>query len=228
MTRRRMSVALVVLVLLGTPWADAAAQRTAAEVAATRQRAEQGDAFAQYNLGIMHRTGQGVPQDAVEALKWLNLAADQGAASAQSSLGDMYSLGEGVPEDDVEGARWYRLAADQGWAGAQSNLGAMYRNGEGVPQDYVEALRLYRLAADQGNVFGQHNLGYMYTNGVGVPQDYVEAHKWANLAAARATGDDREQIAEFLDSLAKLMTPAQLAEAQRLAKDWQAVFDAPS
>ena len=51
MTRLRLSVALVALVLLGTPWADAAAQTTAAEVAATRQRAEQGDASAPVRVG---------------------------------------------------------------------------------------------------------------------------------------------------------------------------------
>ena len=85
-----------------------------------------------------------------------------------------------------------------------------------------------RTAADQGDSGSNFILGVMYDQGQGVPQDYVEAHRWTNLAAARATGDDREQIAEFRDSLAKLMTPAQLAEAQRLAKEWQAVFDAPS
>jgi hypothetical protein len=53
----------------------------------------------------------------------------------------------------------------------------------------------------------------------------VEAHKWANLAASRATGDDREKYAEFRDDLVKLMTPAQIAEAQKLAREWQAAFD---
>ena len=77
MTRRRLSVALVVLVLLGTPWADAAAQRTAAEVAAIRQRAEQGNAAAQSLLGFVYSAGQGVPQDYVEAHKWANLAASR-------------------------------------------------------------------------------------------------------------------------------------------------------
>jgi len=65
-----------------------------------------------------------------------------------------------------------------------------------------------------------------YANGEGVPQDDVEAHKWRNLSASRATGDDREQAAESRDALAKLMTPAQLAKAQRLAREWQAAFDA--
>jgi hypothetical protein len=190
MTRRRLSVALVVVVLLGTPWADAAAQTTAAEVAATRQRAEQGDALAQYDLGVMYTTGQGVPQDDTEAVRWYRLAAEQGYASLQYSLGAMYAAGQGVPQDDTEAVRWFRLAADQGGASAQYNLGVMYNLGRGVPQDYVEA------------------------------------HKWYNLAAARLTGDDRERSAELRDNLAESMPPAQLAEAQRRASEWQAAFDA--
>jgi TPR repeat protein len=74
MTRLRLSVALVVVVvLLGTSWADAAAQTTAAEVAALRQRAERGEALAQWNLGFSYSDGDGVPQNDVEAHKWYSL-----------------------------------------------------------------------------------------------------------------------------------------------------------
>jgi len=86
MTRCRLSAALVVLVLLGTPWADAAAQRTAAEVAAIRQRAEQGDAAAQSLLGFVYSAGDGVPQDFVEAHKWVNLAASRETDNAPRNL----------------------------------------------------------------------------------------------------------------------------------------------
>ena len=57
------------------------------------------------------------------------------------------------------------------------------------------------------------------------PEDYVEAHKWYNLAASRVTGDTQKEYAETLDALAKEMAPAQLAEAQRLAREWQAAFE---
>jgi hypothetical protein len=66
----------------------------------------------------------------------------------------------------------------------------------------------------------------MYGNGQGVPQDDVEAHKWCNLAASRSTYADQKRRAEARDALAKLMTPAQLAEAQTLAHEWQAACDA--
>ena len=119
-----------------------------------------------------------------------------------------------------------RQRAEQGDADAQYNLGFVYDTGLGVPQDYTEAAAWYRLAADQGHTDAQHNLGVMYSTRRGVPQDDVEAHRWANLAAARATGDDREQYTEARDNLAKQMTPAQLAEAQKLAREWHAAFDA--
>ena len=80
--------------------------------------------------------------------------------------------------------------------------------------------------ADLGYAGAQFNLGATYYNGEGVPQDYVEAHKWRNLAASRASAEDRETFAEARDAVAKLMTPAQIAEAQKLAREWQAAFDA--
>ena len=113
--------------------------------------------------------------------------------------------------------KWYRLAADQGNASAQFNLGVMYAKGEGVPQDYAEAVKWFRLAADQGDAMAQFNLGVMYAKGQGVPQDYVLAHMWFNLSAAQ--GD--EDAVKNRDIAAGQMTPDQLAEAQRLAREWK-------
>jgi hypothetical protein len=62
-----------------------------------RPLAEQGRAFAQYNLGLMYAEGQGVRQDDAEAVKWYRLAAVQGVAFAQYNLGLMYAEGQGVP-----------------------------------------------------------------------------------------------------------------------------------
>ena len=122
---------------------------------------------------------------------------------------------------------WYRQAADQGHAFVQFNLGLMYLNGDSVPQDFTQAVAWYRQAADQGLADAQYDLGFMYANGTGLPQDYVQAHKWYNLAVSRVTGNGQKEYeyAEPRDALAKQMTPAQLAEAQRLARDWQAVFE---
>ncbi|MEE9250825.1 MAG: tetratricopeptide repeat-containing serine protease family protein [Alphaproteobacteria bacterium] len=143
--------------------------------------------------------------------------AEQGHDTAQYILGELYENGEGVPQDYAEAAKWYRMAADQGVAAAQLNLGGLYARGEGVPQNYAEAVKWYRKSAAQGYARAQASLGAMYAIGKGVPQDYVQAHMWFNLAAAAG-----EELNIWLrDRLARKMTPAQLAEAQRLAREWR-------
>ena len=122
-----------------------------------------------------------------------------------------------TPEIDALRAR-----AQQGDPVAQVNLGLRYGTGEGVLQDDAEAVRWFRLAAEQGEANAQHNLGGMYGEGRGVVQDYVQAHMWRNVAASRQTGEERKLTAGARDTLARLMTPAQLAEAQRLAREWDA------
>jgi len=106
--------------------------------------------------------------------------------------------------------------AEQGHAEAQNNLGVIYANGRGVPRDDVEAVKWYRKAGEQGNAVAQFNLGVSYMNGWGVPQDYVSAHKWFNLIAA----SDNEKVHRFREEVAKRMTPDQIAEAERTAREW--------
>ena len=77
-------------------------------------------------------------------------------------------------------------------------------------------MKWYRLAADQGLDLAQSNLGNMYDNGYGVPQDYIQAHMWFNLAAAQGN----EDAIGNRDIIAGKMTPSQIEEAQRLAREW--------
>jgi len=79
-----------------------------------RLAADQGNASAQYNLGVMYRRGDGVPQDYAEAIRWYRLAADQGNASAQYNLGIMYGQGQGVLQDNVMAHMWYNIASANG------------------------------------------------------------------------------------------------------------------
>ena len=123
--------------------------------------AGQGDADAQYNLGLMYLNGWGVPQDDKEAVYWYKLAAEQGDAKAQYNLGVMYDVGEGVPQDDKEAVRWYTLAAEQEHAKAQYNLGVMYALGEGVIKDYVYAHMWGNIASMNGNDKGETLRGYV-------------------------------------------------------------------
>ena len=125
---------------------------------------------------------------------------------------------------DYAGAsRFLRPLADQGDARAQYGLGNLYANGRGGLQDYAEAARWYRMAAEQGNPGSQDALGSLYEMGLGVPQDYVLAYMWWNLAGAQA-GLPRivsQGVRESRDRVAAKMTPDQIAEAQRLAREWK-------
>ncbi len=95
-----------------------------------------------------------------------------------------------------------------------------------MPQDDAEAVRWFRKSAEQGNATGLNNLGVLYSIGQGVPQDYVQAHMWINLAVSRSPpGEVRDKAAALRDGLASKMTPAQIAEAQRLAREWMAAFE---
>ena len=113
--------------------------------------------------------------------------------------------------------RLLRPLADRGNADAQMKLGFLYVAGGGIPQDYAAAVKWFHLAADQGQANAQCFLGLMYFEGRGVPRDYVSAHMWFSFAAAGGI----EDAAQYRDTLAAKMSPAQIAKAQRLAREWK-------
>ena len=117
-------------------------------------------------------------------------------------------------------------SAKQGEPLAQFNLGLMYYKGRATAQDYKKAVKWWRLAAEQGFAEALNNLGMMYGNGDGVPADFVEAHKWFDLAASHhPSGRKRRNSVRDRDFLAKKMTSAEIAEAERLAHEWMAAFE---
>ena len=132
---------LALCVLLLSSLGTAAAENES--VTQLQLLAERGDAEAQNNLGLIHYTDEGVPQDFIEAMKWFRKAAEQHHEMAQFNLGLMYAYGEGVPQDFVEAVKWFRRAADQRLPDAQFNLGFMYANAIGVQQDSVEAVKWF-------------------------------------------------------------------------------------
>ena len=184
--------------------------------------ADKGEAKAQYSLGLMYYVGLGGVEDEKEAARWYQLAAEQGHMLAQSHVGFMYYKGTGVAQDYKEAARWFRLAAEQGDPYAQEKLGFMYNNGWGVAQDDKEAARWFRLAAKQGDPFSQSLLSLMYDRGQGVAQDYALAHMWNNIAASLLTGEESHKLSTLRAVISEKMTPAQIAEAQEMARKCQA------
>jgi uncharacterized protein len=150
-------------------------------------------------------------------------SAEQGNADAQFKLGAMFYDGDGATfgwlrkQDYSQAAKWFGKSAEQGNVDAQSCFGWMYIKGEGVAQDCNEAVRWYRKAAEQGDTDAQHNLGVMLADCNKVPQDYVEAYKWTTLAAEQ--GD--QNTVEKIDALKNKMSPQQIDEAQKLAKEFK-------
>ena len=125
---------------------------TLSPVQALRASAEQGNAEAQFSLGLLYEHGRGLPKNKQEALRWYRRAAMQGDTFSQNSLGDNYWEGTGVPKDDREAVWWWRLAADKGFSPAQHSLGKILAGGgQGVPADKPQAYMWLILSAAQGD-----------------------------------------------------------------------------
>lgn len=109
-----------------------------------------------------------------------------------------------------------KVWAEQGNSVAQSNLGIIYQWGQGVPEDYKKSVHWDSKAAEQGHASAQYNLGVMYFHGKGVPEDYVRAHMFFKIAGENGEKEGVKQRG----LIAELMTLSQIAEAERLAREW--------
>jgi len=193
-----------------------------------------------YKVGRAYLDGDLVPRDTDKAVKWFGAASDSlargksiasrladdgilrevaelGYGEAQFVLGKRYATGTRFPKSLTEAAKWYYLAGSQGHVKAQFRLGRAYARAEGVPKDYAEAIRWYGKAAEQGDAESQYRLGMLYMRGYGISQDLILAHKWLNLASTR----DHLKAKEKREEVAEVMSPADLAEAERLAVEWE-------
>ena len=158
-------------------------------------------------------------EHAVTAVSYLTETklAEQGDAKAQLALAYRYSKGDFVSQNDAEAVKWLCKAAEQGLDAAQSQLAWHYTLGKGVPKDDLEAVKWNRKAADQGYAFSQYKLGLCYSFGTGVPKETVAAYMWLNLAAASGCAE----AIESREFIAQQMNSAQIAEAQKLSREWK-------
>lgn len=113
--------------------------------------------------------------------------------------------------------REWQPLAEQGDARAQFSFGLLYENGDGVPRDYAKARQWYEKAAAQGDAKAQLYLGLQSSFGQGVPMDAVEAYMWYSLAAENGN----MHAPGYRTDLARQMTPAQIAEGQKRAREWK-------
>ena len=113
--------------------------------------AEEGNAAAQFGMGLLYANGFGVEWNNEEALKWYTAAADQGHGEAHYSIGVMYANGWGVPQSDDEAFQRYTTAAEMGVTDAQTSLAKMHSRGIGTERSYTEAYKWYTIAAELGD-----------------------------------------------------------------------------
>lgn len=182
-----------------------------------RLAAEQGHREARNALGDLHYFGKGMDVNYTEAAFFYRQAAEDGHAMAQNKLGALYAAGLGVCKDLALASIWYRKSAELGYAEAQFNLAAGYLLGEGVVKNETEGVKWFTRAAAQGLARAQAMLGSCYWFGNGVSRDLVKAHMWLSLAVDQGLAD----APMYLKRVAQRMTPAQIEEARRLAREWK-------
>lgn len=175
------------------------------------QAAEQGNAEAQFRLGVMHGNGDEVELNYEIAIQWFNKAARQGHENALVTLAWIYATGAGVDPNEDRARELYLLAANHGSAKAQYVVATMYRFAQyGVAKDLPKALNYYTKSANQGFATAQFALGKLLVEGKHVEKDDITALKWLSLANANGSKRAEDYIKEVL----KRLPPEQLDQAK--------------
>jgi localization factor PodJL len=188
-------------------------------IALVRSQALQGQAAAQYEMGVRYADGRGVGRDGAVAAQWLEKAASQGLAPAQYRLGSLYEKGVGVERDLGRARQLYQTAATAGNARAMHNLAVLLaEGGDGGKPDYASASEWFRRAAEYGVRDSQYNLAILYARGLGVDQNLTQSYLWFSAAADQGDADaarKRDEVGARLDS-------KELAAAKALAAGFHA------
>ena len=104
--------------------------------------AAKGHSPSQYNLGVMHEWGNGVPRDYVKAMKWYRLSAEGLHKDAQNNLGAMYSKGEGAQQSLVDALKWFVVSAENGSEAGRKNIDIVEKRM--TPEQITQARKLAR------------------------------------------------------------------------------------
>lgn len=184
-----------------------------------RQAAEQGDADAQFGLGVMLANGHGAAQDYAAAAHWFQKAAALGNPAPCFYLGLLYENGLGVSKDYAEATKWYsRAAATTGPIGLQFDLATGGAKELRPPEDSSQVIKDFPMVPDHAQAGAAYNLGMMSWNGRGAAANSVEAYKWFVLATTRGS-----RLAEYnLRNLARGMSQKQISDAVARAAAWEA------
>ena len=183
-----------------------------------RQALAASEPAAEYELGLRYLDGRGVPQNATEAVRWLQRASDAGFAPAQFRLAGLNEKGDGVRKDLPAARRLYLAAAAKGHGKAMHNLAVLYAEGVDGKPDYKAASEWFRKAANYGVADSQYNLAILFARGIGVQANLTESYRWFALAAA--AGDS--EAAKKRDEVAARLDPQTLALAKAAVQNFVA------
>ena len=164
-----------------------------------QEKAANGDADAQFQLGDCYFFGLGVPKDMREGVSWYRKAAEAGQIKAQFNLGGCFHEGMGVEPDLMAAIQWWRKSAGQDYAPAEISIGDCYIFGKGLTQDEAEGVRWFRKAAAQNYPAAQHRLGNCYYHGQGVRKDLVQSIQWYRKAAAQGYRPSQRALRDLGD-----------------------------
>jgi len=160
-----------------------------------QDKAAQGDALAEFQLGRAYHLGHGVPQDFAKAADLYRKAAAQGNEKAMYNLGYIYLNGQGINQDVATAKQWFQKSAEKGLAAAQLEIALIYYDGPaGSQKDDALAFKWLTLAAKQDNPQAEFDLAYLYQHGKGVPQDVPQATQWYEKAAGHGLAEALLQI----------------------------------
>jgi TPR repeat protein len=193
-----------------------------------RRAAERGSANAQAALGLALWRGEGTLRDDAEAQQWLARAARAGNTGAMIAIGLMIRQGAGVPPNEIMGMAWIRRAALAGDSTAALLLARAYERGEAVATDSETAAQWLQRAAELRNPAAQLLLAQWYLEGRAVERMPMLGHAWAAVVqtSVQRLGDPasaqrtRQQALAVQRQAELLLSPAELAQARELARDW--------
>ena len=179
--------------------------------------ANQNDAKACYNLGLMYQQGDGVSRNMDEAVNWYSKSADLGYKEAQYTLAALVFQRQIQSISYPQAVTYYEQAAKQGHVKSQLNLGMLYFRGDVIAQDLPAAVYWLTLAASNHNSEAQGYLAQLYQQGAGVEQDPVKAAMWLMLATQNEDNHFMNRHSKMLNYVSAQLTEEQKAAATQMA-----------
>lgn len=184
-----------------------------------KKGAEAKSALAQNRLGLLHLDGQLVLQDYERAAELLCASAEAGDANGLFNCALLKLEGRGIEADTTAAVEQLKASVEQDHVAAMNVLAQIYVGGELGEPDVDAGIKLFQKTASFGNPVGLYAIGQAYVLGLGIDKDLVRAHAYFNLAATRQH-PEALQARQMLD---QQLEPAQVLEAQRIARGWRPV-----